>query len=355
MEFSDWWYYTGAITKTLVLIGMTALALLTLTLLAPHVSFLKPIAQRLGLVQTQTIYVPVNHTVYVNRTVYVNQTVVRYINQTVPIYVNRTVYVPVPANGSAAFSSDLQALANLTGYCSGRIVVLPNNTAWFVVFWLVPKSYFEVNPFMNYLMGNNRTHILVYYNSTTHYAQYILRIGPWAFVSTSISPWTATITGVNWNCYHTNMTINSQYYVMVCGDTPGVGPMNLLFGNLTVINGSLRQETTEPSPALSYGINPPGEYIYTMPMLNTTYTGIVFFGPAGGSVILNTLLAYTFVPGPVCNITLTYAPNPQAALWLPVTTNQTLLNYLRMAGVPVFGHYNPYDNTMGYWVWNYPS
>jgi len=74
MGFSDWWYYTGAITKTLVLIGMTALALLTLTLLAPHVSFLKPIAQRLGLMQTQTIYVPVNHTVYVNRTIYVNQT-----------------------------------------------------------------------------------------------------------------------------------------------------------------------------------------------------------------------------------------------------------------------------------------
>jgi len=330
---------------------------LILVVLSPHVAVLKPIAEKLGLTttKTQVIYVPVNHTVYVNRTIYVNYTEYIYVNKTVPVYINRTVYVPVPANGSAAFSSDLQALANLTGYCSGRIVVLPNDTAWFVVFWLVPKSYFEINPFMNYLMGNNRTHILVYYNSTTHYAQYMLRIGPWAFVSTSTSPWTATITGVNWICYYTNVTINSQYYVMVCGDTPGVGPMNLLFGNLTVINGSLRQETTEPSPALSYGINPPGEYIYTMPMLNTTYTGIVFFGPAGGSVILNTLLAYTFVPGPVCNITLTYAPNPQAALWLPVTTNQTLLNYLRMAGVPVFGHYNPYDNTMGYWVWNYPS
>jgi len=342
--------------------GMRAIVIalavaLILVVLSPHVAVLKPIAEKLGLATTatQVIYVPVNHTVYVNRTIYVNQTVVRYINQTVPIYVNRTVYVPVPANGSAAFSSDLQALANLTGYCSGRIVVLPNNTAWFVVFWLVPKSYFEVNPFMNYLMGNNRTHILVYYNSTTHYAQYILRIGPWAFVSTSISPWTATITGVNWNCYHTNMTINSQYYVMVCGDTPGVGPMNLLFGNLTVINGSLRQETTEPSPALSYGINPPGEYIYTMPMLNTTYTGIVFFGPAGGSVIPNTLLTYTFVPGPVCNITLTYAPNPQAALWLPVTTNQTLANYWDYADELTLGHYDEYENTMGYWVWDYPS
>jgi hypothetical protein len=352
MRLSEWWYYTGAVTKTLVIVGIAAMTALALIVASPHVAVLKPIAEGLGLMQT--IYVPVNHTVYVNRTIYVNQTVIKYINQTVPVYINKTVYVPVPANESAAFSSDLQALADLAGFCNGRIVVLPNDTAWFVVFWLVPKSYFGANPFMNYLMGNNRTHILVYYNSTTHYAQYILRIGPWAFVSTSISPWTASITGVNWNCYYDNVTINNQYYVMVCGDTPGVGPMNLLFGNLTVINGVLRQETTEPSPALSYGINT-AEYIYTMPMLNTTYTGIVFFGPAGGSVIPNTLLAYTFVPGPVCNITLTYAPNPQAALWLPVTTNQTLANYWDYADELTLGHYDEYENTMGYWVWNYPS
>ena len=353
MRLSDWWYYTGTITKTLVIVGIAAMTALALIVASPHVAVLKPIAQGLGLVQTQTIYVPVNHTVYVNRTIYVNQTVVRYINQTVPVYINRTVYVPVPANGSAAFSSDLQALADLAGFCSGRIVVLPNDTAWFVVFWFVPKSYFEVNPFMNYLMSNNRTHIMVYYNSTTHYAQYLLRIGPWAFVSTSISPWTASITGINWNCYYNNVTINSQYYIMVCGDTPGVVPLNI--GGLAVVNGVLRQDTTVPSPALSYGINPPGEYIYTMPMLNTTYTGIVFFGPAGGSLIPNTLLAYTFVPGPVCNITLTYAPNPQAALWLPVTTNQTLVNYWSYADESAFGYYNQYDYTMGYWVWDYPS
>jgi len=295
--------------------------------------------------------VPVNHTVYVNRTIYVNYTEYIYVNKTVPVYVNRTVYVPVPANGSAAFSSDLQALADLAGFCSGRIVVLSNDTAWFVVFWLVPKSYFESNPFMSYAISSNRSNILVYYNSTTHYAQYLFRIGPWAFVSTSISPWMATITGINWICYYDNVTINNQYYVMVCGDTPGAGPLNI--GGLTVVNGVLRQETTEPSPALSYGINVT-EYTYVMPVLNATYTGIAFY-PAGGSVIPNTLLAYTFVPGPVCNITLTYAPNPQAALWLPVTTNQTLLNYLRESAIPVFGSYEPYDNTMGYWVWNYPS
>jgi len=82
--------------------GMRAIVIalavaLVIVVLSPHVAVLKPVAERLGLVSTatQTIYVPVNHTVYVNRTIYVNQTVVKYINQTVPIYVNRTVYVPV--------------------------------------------------------------------------------------------------------------------------------------------------------------------------------------------------------------------------------------------------------------------
>jgi len=76
--------------------GMRAIVIalavaLILVVLSPHVAVLKPIAERLGLVQTQTIYVPINHTVVK----YVNQTVVRYINQTVPIYINRTVYVSV--------------------------------------------------------------------------------------------------------------------------------------------------------------------------------------------------------------------------------------------------------------------
>jgi hypothetical protein len=74
-----------------IVIGLAAA--LAIVLVSPHVAVLKPIAQRLGLVQTQTIYVTVNHTVYVNRTIYINQTVVRYINQTVPVYINRTVYV----------------------------------------------------------------------------------------------------------------------------------------------------------------------------------------------------------------------------------------------------------------------
>jgi len=76
--------------------GMRAIVIvlavaLILVVLSPHVSFLKPIAEGLGLTTTKYVYVPVNHTVVK----YVNQTVVKYINQTVPVYINRTVYVSV--------------------------------------------------------------------------------------------------------------------------------------------------------------------------------------------------------------------------------------------------------------------
>jgi hypothetical protein len=68
---------------------------------------------------------------------------------------------------------------------------------------------------------------------------------------------------------------------------------------------------------------------------------------------------YIITPGPICDLTVTFVSNATAALWLPVTTNQTLINYWRYAGDLTYGYplgyHNPYDNTMGYWVWNYPS
>jgi hypothetical protein len=76
--------------------GMKAIVIalavaLVIVVLSPHVAFLKPIAEGLGLTTTKTVYVPINHTVVK----YVNQTIIKYINQTVPVYVNRTVYVSV--------------------------------------------------------------------------------------------------------------------------------------------------------------------------------------------------------------------------------------------------------------------
>ncbi len=329
MGFSDWWYYTGAITKTLVLIGMTALALLTLTLLAPHVSFLKPIAQGLGLVQTQTIYVPVNHTVYVNRTIYVNYTKYIYVNQTVPVYINRTVYVTVGSNASY--------FESYAGYCSGRLVILPNNTAWIVWFWLAPKAYFQNPSLGTYLRNfyfNNA--MLIHYNSTTHYAQFTPVLLNTEFLSLQGQMLIMTAPF----CYVDNVTI-SNYYILVCGDTLGSGPTSF-FGNAFVRNATDVWEVFNASGA------PPVVGLSILPIRNATYTGVLIIPYQVNGQTINTL-------GPACDLTVTFATNATAALWLPVTTNQTLINYWRESDIPVYGWYSQYDNLMGLWVWSYPS
>jgi hypothetical protein len=300
----------------------------------------------------------VNHTVYVNRTIYVNQTVVRYINQTVPVYVyvNKTIYVPVGSN--------MSYFESYAGYCSGRLVILPNNTAWIVWFWLAPKAYFESSQFLYWWYFNYRPP--VYYNSTMHYAQFMVTINTYF-----VSPQGLSLFGWDGTCYVDNVTINNQYYVLACGDTFGTGPFmfnpllsggSLSAGMHIVWNGSMAYEVvpldierafiTNNFAVVGNVSNPmTGAVLMPIPVVNTTYTGIMFME----YVPPNPNLIFIITPGPICNLTITFTTNATAALWLPVTTNQTLLNYLRESGIPVFGHHNPYDNTMGYWVWNYPS
>ena len=336
------WSLMGWGMRAVVIILAVALALVVAS---PHIAVLKPVAQRLGLVAvtTQTIYVPVNHTVYVNRTI--------YINQTVPVYINRTVYVTV--------SSNMSYFESYAGYCSGRLVILPNNTAWIVWFWLAPKAYFESSQFLQWWFFNYRPP--VYYNSTTHYAQFMTTINTYF-----VSPQGLSLFGWDGTCYVDNVTINNQYYVLACGDTFGTGPFMfnpMESGGMGIVwNGTVAYEVipfnlprafiTNNFTNLTVGAY--GNYYTYMPIPveNATYTGIMFM------TYIPTFLPnvdFIITPGPICDLTVTFATNATAALWLPVTTNQTLLNYLRESGIPVFGYHNPYDNTMGYWVWNYPS
>jgi hypothetical protein len=308
-------------------------AALIIVVLSPHVSFLKPIAEGLGLTTTKTVYVPINHTVVK----YVNQTVVRYINQTVPVYVyvNRTVYVPV----SSYFES-------YAGYCSGRLVILPNNTEWIVWFWLLPKAYFQ-SPFLGPYLRNFyfANYTLVYYNSTTHYAQFT----PGLLNTEFLSPQGLTLEMNAPLCYIDNITIGN-YYVLVCGDTPGSGPVSF-FGN-TFIRNSTGMWEVVTMPELSVVGNFTAlialNYYLPIPVRNATYTGVLII-----PYRINGLTIYTL--GPTCDLTVTFVSNATAALWLPVTTNQTLINYWGYADEFVYGHYNPYDYTMGFSVWRYPS
>ena len=317
--------------------GMRAIVIalavaLVIMVLSPHVAVLKPIAQRLGLVQTQTIYVPINHTVVK----YMNQTVVRYINQTVPVYVyvNKTVYVPVGSN--------MSYFESYAGYCSGRLVFLPNGTAWIVWFWLAPKSYFELSPYLRNFYFANYT--LTYYNSTTHYAQFT----PGLLNTEFLSPQGLTLE-MNALCYIDNVTIGN-YYVLVCGDTPGDGPVS--FSGDTFIKNSTGMwevffSLNVPPVVGNFTVNATGYYYLPIPLRNATYTGVLII-----PYYINGQTIYTL--GPVCDLTVTFVSNATAALWLPVTTNQTLINYWGYADEFVYGHYNQYDYTMGYWVWNYP-
>ena len=336
----------------MVVVGIVALALLAIIIASPYVKPLQFITTRLGLVRTETVYVPVP----VNHTVYVNKTVVKYVyvNQTVPVYINRTV-APVSESFMVVGNGSLSLLEAVTGRCAGDLVVLPNGTTWFVYIWLVPESYLLSNSLLYPTPYNGFS--VVYYNSTTHYAQlaaseftffYGLYPMPMGFYKYGL-------------CYLDNVTING-YYVMVCGDTIGNGPMS--FGPISMVNvNGTYYEVIEPgwgavTQPMFVGsqIIDITQHTYNttlmIPKVNTTYTGIIIYynsinlGPAYAPSSYVTL-------GPVCNITVTYAPNPQAALYIELPQNYT--EYWSEADTYVFGHYNPYDIYMGYQVWRYPS
>jgi hypothetical protein len=331
MGFSDWWYYTGTITKILVIAGIAAIITLALIVASPHIAVLKPIAQRLGLVAvtTQVIYVPINHTVvrYVNYTKYI------YINKTTPVYINGTY------------------LESYAGYCSGRLVILPNGTEWIVWFWLLPRAYFQrpfLGPYLRNFYFNNT--MLMHYNSTIHYAQFT----PGLLNTEFLSPQGLTLEMSTPFCYIDNVTIGN-YYILACGDTPGDGPVS--FSGDTFIRNSTGMWEVVPMPELPVvgnftAFSVLNYYYLPIPVRNATYTGVLII-----PYYINRRTIYTL--GPICDLTVTFVSNATAALWLPVTTNQTLVNYWRYAddltyGYPL-GYHNPYDNTMGLWVWRYPS
>jgi hypothetical protein len=262
--------------------------------------------------------------------------VVRYINQTVPIYINRTVYVPV--------SSNMSYFESYAGYCSGRLVILPNNTAWIVWFWLAPESYIESSPYLRNFYFANYT--LMYYNSTTHYAQFTPALLDVEF----LSPQGLTLEMNTPFCYIDNVTINN-YYALVCGDTLGSGPI-AFFGNTFIRNSTGMWEVVSklelPVVGNFTALNITGYYYLPIPLRNATYTGVLIIPYQVSGQTITTL-------GPFCDLTVTFVSNATAALWLPVTTNQTLINYLNYASEFVYGYYDKYGYTMGFSVWRYPS
>ena len=111
----SWWYYATNTERALVIIGLVALALLVVIIMSPYVKPLRMITAGLGLVRTEVIYVPVNHTV------------AKY------VYVNRTVYITVPGNTSIPLDM---------GTCHLYSLVFSNGTVWTLGYWMpTPQAW----------------------------------------------------------------------------------------------------------------------------------------------------------------------------------------------------------------------
>ena len=208
---------------------------------------------------------------------------------------------------------------------------------------MAPKAYFESNPTLYWYYFQYAPPL--YYNSTTHYAQFVPPVMGAEFLSPQGLNLEYTPT-----CYVDNVTINN-YYALVCGDTGGGGPTSFI-GYSFVRNSTGMWEVfislNVPPVVGNFTVNATGYYYLPIPVRNATYTGIMIMQYEIGGRIVNTL-------GPVCDLMVTFASNATAALWLPVTTNQTLINYWAYTIDQVLGHHNPYDYTMGYMVWRKPS
>jgi hypothetical protein len=317
-------------------------AALAIVLASPHVAVLKPIAQRLGLVQTQTIYVPINHTVYVNRTIYVNQTVVRYINQTVPIYISRTVYVPVGLSESlSAYLNDLFGWGGLR--CWIVTFVYDNATPYFYVgnesTWgsmatigtmVIPRQ----------LLGEFYQWIQAGPNSTYYYPYGVLQIlgFPETFIyAVNASNSLVELEGFSGELFEPNATNAPVVYLF--GDWGQVGPLPHFYA--AVINNTGGYMVATPPP---WSVNATAVFYY-----NRTYTVLFFPTVMSGASIQG--LATPFA----CNWTVIGPVDPSAIMSYPIPYAWTSSEIIAaLEGNLTMSHVEHIyqRNNFGFWVWN---
>ena len=290
----------------MVVIGIAAMALLAVILASPYVKPLQAITAKLGLVRTETVYVPVpvNHTVVK----YVNQTVVKYVyvNQTVPVYINKTIYVPVPSNVST-----VPPVLDM-GTCHIYSLVFNNGTVWTLGYWLPTPQAWE-------LYGPNSTLIIWGKNNHTAGVQYITEfsiavIQPGA-MSEALLP---LITIVPYN------TMQGWVTMIYMGDWAGIGPIAIT--DAKIVNNTLVIPGIEGNPPVALPIN---------------------------STVTVVIMPYTQPLIPLllpCNWTVIETPmTPEQALALPAPIG-SLINYeARYVDTGLTNYTSPM--TWGYLVW----
>jgi len=343
------WSLMGWGMRAIVIVLAVALILVVLS---PHVAVLKPIAQRLGLVAvtTQTIYVPVNHTVYVNRTIYVNQTVVRYINQTVPVYINRTVYVPVGLNESLSTYFN-----NMFGWNGLRC-------------WIVTFIYDNATPY--YYEGNKTTwgsmttigtmivpqQLLSKFNETLPYETNSTWYYPYGILQDNSFPLTY-IYAIGGSINLTKLwDIDGELFVpkntsvpavYIFGDWYGIGPGDRFYA--AVINNTGGYMVMISQYLNPYSLQTPLINVTTVFYYNRTYT--VLFFPR---VLIGTYLSNQIANPFACNWTVIGPVDPSAIMsypipyaWASAEIFAAFEGNLTMSAVEHIYQYNNF----GYWVW----
>ncbi|WP_054857964.1 hypothetical protein [Vulcanisaeta sp. JCM 16159] len=127
-RLGNWWYYTETTTKVLII---ALIALLIIIIISPHLGPLQPIAKALGLVEIREIYNTINNT---SGTVCTP----KYVNQVTPIYINKTIFIPMNNVVSGETWWNYTGYLMGTGWCWGKILVMHNDTAWFITTWIIP-------------------------------------------------------------------------------------------------------------------------------------------------------------------------------------------------------------------------
>lgn len=307
----EWWYYTETATKVLIII---LIALLVIIVTSPHLRPLRPIAKALGLIETKEVYRIMNNTTYVTK----------YINQAIPIYINRAIFIPMNNVSSGDTWWNYTGYLMGTGWCWGRLLVLPNNTAWFITTWITPEWLLQE-------MGLSTCGAGCYNFSMPYGTEHLRAVYLPIYLPINGTINLLAIYGMSYTAV-SNVTVNYPFpgfTVVVIGDVTGQGPIPVVhvvsMSNNDVIVSGLASNVTLA--------------------LNTTYYGyLVPINSFNGS-----LSVLYIVP---CRLDTIYITNPQASLNITVpfsTYVASVHNYV------YYGKLSPepaiYRETFGWWVW----
>ncbi|ADN49487.1 hypothetical protein [Vulcanisaeta distributa] len=345
-------YEVGIKWKVVGIIGIIAIIVLALIIASPHVKPLQLIARSLGLVQTQTIYVPVNHTVYVN------QTIVKYVNQTVPVYINRTVYVYVPTFNSSDLNSLIEYVgkAEGTGWCWARLIALPNGTVWLVNVWIAPVSLARVSGLFKIWPYSNWNSTYGIKDVTPYTFPIVVPINNSLNVIDLETSDYVVISNATLNYPMPNYTVvlmATPATIFVVGNRTGFGPTSMMeLASSTVSNGELQLMQYYTAGIVTIG----NELVNATLPLNRTYFGYMpalaswtYFTEAGQLVSLLSPFNDVLVP---CRVDVIYVANPQLALNITVPYPDIVSSYFGYWHIGEFSPSgDPYATTFGYWIW----